>query len=490
MNAQEYSYTSTNELADLIRSGAVSPVEAVECAIERIEERNPSINAVIFKGYDDARGAASKAEAAVGRGDDLGVLHGVPTLMKDLFDFKPGWPSTFGGIPALKDLVIDAYCVWAERVEAAGGIIVGKTNSPVMGFRGVTDNPLFGATGNPFDATRNPGGSSGGSAAAVADGLVPFAEGTDGGGSTRIPSAWCGTYGYKASFGRVPQVMRPNAWAATQPTIAEGPITRNVADAARVMTVLTGYDPRDPYSLRDSVDYVGALDRSIEGMRIAYSPDLDVFPIDPRVASTVLEAVKAYEECGAIVEEVKLGLTIDQLELAHLWCRMIMPLNIVGLNGFKANGLDLMAGDDLPPVYREWVEACRDMGFADIDRDNVMRTQVFDAIQGVFANYDMLITPTLSTMPPLNETNGDTMGPSVVNGVEIDPSIGFCLTYVTNFSHHPSASIPAGLVEGLPVGMQLIGPSGCDESVFAASAAYERVRPWVDTYDHCRARPL
>ncbi|MDW7648466.1 MAG: amidase [Nitrospiraceae bacterium] len=490
MNAEEFSYQTTAELARLVAAGEVTPVELVECAIKRIEERNPSINAVIYKGYETARAEAKVAEAAVRSGALLGVLHGVPTLMKDLFDFKPGWKSTMGGIPALKDLVINAYCVWAERVEAAGGIIVGKTNSPVMGFRGVTDNPLFGATRNPFDATRNTGGSSGGSAAAVADGLVSFAEGTDGGGSIRIPSAWCGTYGYKASFGRVPLVMRPNGFAGTQPTIAEGPITRNVKDAALVMTALGGFDPRDPYSSRESVDYLGALNQSIKGMRIAYSPDLDVFPIDRRVAASVGDAVRAFEEAGAHVEVVKLGLSIDQLELARLWCRMIMPLNIAGLDAFAAGGLDLMEGDNLPRVYREWVEACRGMGLADLQRDNVMRTEVFDAIQGVFAHHDLLVTPTLSAMPPVNHPAGDTMGPSEVNGIDIDPSIGFCLTYVTNFSHHPSASIPAGLAEGLPVGMQLIGPSGDDTRVLAASAAYERLRPWLDTYEACRRRKI
>ncbi len=490
MNAKEFAYRDATEIADLIHAGELSPVEAVECAIELIEERNPSLNAVIFKGYDDARARASEAEAAVRRGDALGPLHGVPTLMKDLFDYKPGWKSTFGGVRSLADNVIDAYCPWAERVEAAGGIILGKTNSPVMGYRGITDNPLFGATCNPFDTARNPGGSSGGSAACVADGIVPFAEGTDGGGSIRIPAAWTGTYGYKGSFGRVPLVMRPNAFSGTQPTIAEGPISRTVADAALVMQALQGYDPRDPYSLRDEVDFMGALECSIEGMRIAYSPAFDIYPIDPRVATTVGEAVRAFAEAGAVVEEVELGLDIDQLEFAHLWCRMIMPLNIAGLEGLKGFGLDLMATDDLPPVYKGWVERTRGTTLADLERDDVMRSQVFDAMQAAFATHDLLVTPTLSTLPPLNADNGDTMGPSEVNGLEIDPSIGFCLTFATNFTGHPSASIPAGLADGLPVGMQLIGPMQDDAAVIAASAAFERVRPWVDDYRIPRERTL
>ena len=201
--ADELAYMTAMDMAARIRRRQLSPVEIVDAVIERIEERNPSINAFIFKGYDDARLRAEKAEHAVVSGEVLGPLHGVPTAMKDLFDFKPGWPVTFGGVRACKDLVIDAYCVFAERVEKAGAILIGKTNSPVMGFRGVTDNYLFGPTANPFDTEYNPGGSSGGSAAAVADGLVPFAEGTDGGGSIRIPAAWTGVYGYKGSFGRV-----------------------------------------------------------------------------------------------------------------------------------------------------------------------------------------------------------------------------------------------------------------------------------------------
>ena len=215
--ADDLAYRSATDLAQLIRDREVSPVELTDQVIERIEERNPSLNAFVFKGYDDARRAAADAERAVVSGAELGPLHGLPTALKDLFDFKPGWKATFGGLPVLADNVIDAYCVFAERVEKAGAIIVGKTNSPVMGFRGACDNYLFGPTRNPFDTSKNSGGSSGGSAAAVADGLLPFAEGSDGGGSIRIPAAWCGIYGFKPSWGRVPVVLRPDAFAGNQP---------------------------------------------------------------------------------------------------------------------------------------------------------------------------------------------------------------------------------------------------------------------------------
>src|SRR5207253_7410437 len=188
-------------------------------------------------------------------GPQLGPLNGVPSASKDLFDFKPGWTRTFGGIRALKDMGVGLSCVYAERIERAGAILVGKTNSPVMGFRGTCDNYLFGPAHNPFDLSRNTGGSSGGSAAAVADGLVPIAEGTDGGGSIRIPAAWCGVFGFKASFGRVPFVARPNAFGGDTPFLFEGTLSRTVEDAALGLTALTGYHSADPFCLDESIDF-------------------------------------------------------------------------------------------------------------------------------------------------------------------------------------------------------------------------------------------
>jgi amidase/aspartyl-tRNA(Asn)/glutamyl-tRNA(Gln) amidotransferase subunit A len=483
---------TATDMAARIRRRQLSPVEVVDAVIERIEQRNPSLNAFIYKGYDDARRRAEQAEHAVLAGEELGPLHGVPTAMKDLFDFKPGWPATFGGVRAFKDLVIDAYCVFAERIERAGAILIGKTNSPVMGFRGVTDNYLFGPTSNPFDTTVNTGGSSGGSAAAVADGLVPFAEGTDGGGSIRIPAAWCGVYGYKASFGRVPMVMRPDAFAGTNPFIYEGPLSRTVEDAALVLNALSGYDARDPYSLDESVDFLPATRRGIRGLRIAYSPDLDVYPVDPRIAKVVRDAVDAFKEAGAHVEEVKLGLKRDQRELSDLWCRLIIPLSCVGFERMRAGGFDVLGEhrDDFPPEFLHWVDS--GMGTTVLEQlaDQEMRTEVYDALQGVLGNYDLLVTPTLAAMQVKNGTDGNTLGPAEVDGVEVDRLIGWCMTYFCNFSGHPAASIPAGFADGLPVGMQIIGRRYADADVLAASAAFERLRPWHDSYARCAERPL
>ena len=181
MTGDDLSLASAGSIADAIKARKLSPVEVMDHFIKRIEERNPSLNAVVHLAPEEGRKAAKAAEQAVMMGKTLGPLHGVPVAIKDLFDFKPGWPATLGGIRALKDFRPNLTCPFAERIEQRGGaIIIGKTNSPVMGFRGITDNYLFGPTGNPFDTNKNPGGSSGGSAAAVADGLFPLAEGTDG----------------------------------------------------------------------------------------------------------------------------------------------------------------------------------------------------------------------------------------------------------------------------------------------------------------------
>jgi amidase/aspartyl-tRNA(Asn)/glutamyl-tRNA(Gln) amidotransferase subunit A len=340
--SDELAYMSASELALRIRRRQLSPVEVLDACIARIEARNPSLNAFVYFGFEDARRRAKEAERDLMSGAALGPLHGVPAAIKDLFDFKPGWPATFGGVRALKNNVVDFYCAFAERMEQAGAILVGKTNSPVMGFRGTCDNYLFGPSRNPFNPAKNSGGSSGGSAAAVADGMLPLAEGTDGGGSIRIPASWCGVYGYKQSFGRVPFVARPNAFAGGAPFLFEGPITRTVEDAALALTAVAGYDPRDPHSLDERVDFTAATRRSIRGWKIAYSPNFDVFPMDRRVTQVVGTAVRAFEEAGAHVEEVKVGIARPQQELSDLWCRLIMPLNVQTFEVMKRAGIDLL----------------------------------------------------------------------------------------------------------------------------------------------------
>jgi amidase/aspartyl-tRNA(Asn)/glutamyl-tRNA(Gln) amidotransferase subunit A len=462
--------TTATELARQIRTREVSPVEVMDATLRRIEARNPRLNAFVHLAFDEAMAAAREAE----RREPAGPLHGVPTALKDLFDFKPGWPATMGGIRALRDYRPAIACAWCERMERAGAIIVGKTNSPTMGLRGTTDNYLFGPTRNPHDTSRNAGGSSGGAAAAVADGMLAIAEATDGGGSARIPAAWCGVYGYKQSWGRVPAIFRPNAFGGTDPFLFEGVVSRTVADAALAMSALAGYDPRDPFGVHEQVDFMGALDRDIAGMRIAYSPDLDVFPVDRRVAAVVADAARAFEAAGAHVEQVRVGITRDQRELSDVWCRLIMPTNVATIEGLRAEGYDVR--QDLPPEYLHWLDIGYGLTARDIAADQIIRTEIFDAIQRVFADYDLLLHPTAACLPVENAIDGNTLGPREVEGVEVDPLIGWCLTYIANFTGHPAASIPAGTVDGLPVGMQITGRSGADTDVLAASAAFERLR--------------
>jgi amidase len=489
---QELAFMPAVELSHRIKAREVSPSELVEVALGRIEERNPSLNAVIQVYAEEARARGRDATQALMAGEDWGPLHGVPTLIKDGFGQKPGWVSTYGGVEALRRLRDAGYCTFAECVESAGAIILGKTNSPTMGFRGTCDNYLFGPTRNPFDLTRNSGGSSGGSAAAVADGLVSFAEGTDGGGSIRIPAAWCGLVGFKPSWGRVPTRRRPNAFNVS-PFAAEGPITRSVRDSALIAELICRPDPRDPFCLTEPLDCSGVLDGDVAGWKIAFSPDFGVYPVEPEVATVVAQAAMAFEECGASVREIDFRLPYDQRQLSDLWCRMLALLNLDTMASFRARGVDILTDgrDSLPPEYLGWMDRARRLTRADVDRDGVMRTAVFDAIQSVFESHDLLLTPTLACLPVVNSDDGNTLGPERIGEVAVDPLIGWCMTYFLNFTGHPAISVPAGLSrEGLPVGLQIVGRRLADRAVLTAAAALERARPWYGTYERCARRPL
>ncbi|PLT31655.1 amidase [Peribacillus deserti] len=479
------------DLAAKIRNRELSALEVTEAFISRIEERDKSLNSFVYFGYEDALNNARQADRALQAGDEAGIFHGVPSALKDLFGAKPGWISTFGGLKVLKDNVVNHYCAFGERYEKAGGVLLGKTNSPLLGASGMTDNELFGPTRNPFDLTRNPGGSSGGAAAAVADGLLPIAQGSDSGGSTRIPAAWCGLFGFKPSGGRVPFLGRPDGFR-TFIFSTEGVLTRNVEDAALGLSVLTGYDDRDPYSVSDKVDFMSALHGSMKGKKIAYSRDFGAYPVDQRVANSVENAVKLFQNAGAIVEEVDIEIPYHQRELSDLFFRTVMRGYIPFFESLKNRGYDLLKDyrEDLTPAIIEWMEKSYQSDLRDMYRDQIMRTEMFDAIQKVFRQYDLLVTPTAATLPQLNGPRGKSQGPVEINGVEVDPSLGWAMTYFTNFTGHPSASIPAGLEENLPVGLQIIGKRYGDADVLTASAVFEQLKPWQYIYDICKQRPL
>ena len=481
----DFSYISAVELARRIRAREVSPVEVVTSLLARIDVINPKLNAFVHLFRDEALTKAKAAEQALSSGREFGPLHGVPVAIKDLFDYKAGAPNTFGCKPCA-GFVPDVSATYVQALENAGAIILGKTNTPEFGHKGITDNLLWGPTSTPFDLTRNAGGSSGGSAAAVAAGLVPLAQGSDAGGSIRIPAAWCGVYGYKASYGRVAAVYRPDGFVSHAPFIHAGPLARSVDDAALMLNVMAQPHPRDPLSLPDrGLDYLHEARRSIKGWKIAYSPNLDVFPVEPNVARVVDAALEGFRQAGAIVETVKLGLKRSQEELSALWNRQMSVLYAEIAESFKATGLDLL-GDHrnaLPQEFIGLIEGGRRISALTYKLDDIIRTEIVDCFQDVLDRYDVLVTPTLTTSPVRNATDGRTLGPAQVNGIAVDPCIGWCLTYPVNFGGNPAASIPAGLDNlGLPVGLQIIGRRHDDSTVLAVSRAFEEQRPWASTY--------
>jgi len=479
----DLAFAPATDLADRIARGDLSPVELVETHLDRIDAHDDALNAYVHVAADRAREAAREAERAVADGAELGPLHGLPVAVKDLNDVA-GMPTTDGSVP-LADDVPETSEPLVERLEAAGAIVLGKTNTPEFGHKGTTDNRLFGPTSTPFAPDRNAGGSSGGSAAAVTAGLAPLAQGTDGGGSIRIPSSWCGCYGIKPTWRRVPRRYRPNGFSHT-PFSDAGPHARTVADAALMLDAVSGLHPTDPMvSPDDDVDYLSAVDRPIDGLDVAYSPDLDVFPVDERVAAVVEDAAYAFEEAGATVTEVDLGLDYsrDRIIDAYLTGFQVGYAELAATLK-RTRGIDYLGDDrtDACPAFVDLIEAGREYSAVEYRRADVVRTGVFDAVQSLFESYDLLVSPTLA-VPPVENAGADeqTLGPTTVAGESVDPLVGWCLTYPFNMTGHPAANVPAGFTDGdLPVGLQLVGPRYDEGTVLAASAAFERVRPWHD----------
>ena len=488
--SDELFFVSAVELARRLRDREISAVEVADTFLRRIDSENGRINAFTTVTYDLALEKAKQCDEAAAAGQSLGVLHGVPVAIKDLFDFRAGVRTTFGSLP-LKDHVPDETTLYVQRLEDAGAVIVGKTNAPEFGHKGVTDNFVAGPTKNPFDVTRNSGGSSGGAAAAVAAGMVPLAQGTDGGGSVRIPASWCGVYGIKPSAGRVADIARPNALVCSSPFSSVGTLGRSVEDAALMLSAMAGPHPRDPLSLPASATSLAQVSRDgLRGKRVAFSPDLGGFPVDPSVAEVVLESLRSLESAGAVVEPVQVRLPADQLELAELWGRLMGVLYSDSLAAVSAFGVELLRDhlDELTPAFRDMLVAAQTRTVMAARADERLRTAVLDAVQDAFDGYDFLVTPTLAITAVVNRDDGLTTGPTEVCGVPVDPSIGWCLTYPFNFTGHPAASVPAGLADGLPVGLQIIGQQHDDAGVLAASAAFETHSPWMSWYPDRTAR--
>ncbi len=469
------------ELGKEVLSGRITPTEVIRYFQERIEKRNPSLNAFTYTKFDDAFSEAKALEEKLLRHEEVGPLAGVPVGLKDFLPSKKGWTNSHGGVKSLIRIDPEDSMFYIAAREA-GAIAVGKTNAPAFAMRGTCDNYLYGPTRNPFDTRYNSGGSSGGSAAAVADGMLPIAEGSDGGGSIRIPSAWCGCFGFKASVGTIPSICRPDGWTATHPYCFNGAITRTVEDSAVMLNYMARYNPRDPLSLdHGKRDFTELMKKPIRNWKIAFTTDFDVFTVDPEVASIVKDAARKLEAAGASIEPVHFSFQHTQNEFAELWCRSISIDTAIDMELWKKEGLDLVKDhrEELPEEFIYWNELALCSTVMDYRYFNELRTEMLDAMQDIFDTYDIILSPVTICPPVLNAEDGNTRGPLEMNGRKIEPLIGFCETFFSNFTGNPAASVPAGRTKtGLPVGMQIIGKKFRDEDVLAVAKTFEDIAPW------------
>ena len=485
------STASAAELIRLVRAKEISPSEVLGQTISRIERRNPSLNAIIHLDADAARETSRSVEARLLAGDGTVRLGGVPTVTTELFSSYPGWPNSLGGIPSVKHAKGASRSLYPRRMEASGAVLLGYTNSSPLGFTSVCDNRLFGPTANPFDLARNSGGAAGGSAAAVADGLVPIAGALDGGGWIRISAAWCGVFGYQSSHGRVARVTRPSAFEVS-PFAYDGAISRTVEDAALALNALVGYEPDDPFSVPSDVDWTHALINPVRGCRIGFAPHLGGFPVAPEIVEVLTASVAAFETQGAHVVPFEIQFPHSAEEISAAWRRMVSMRMAGAFNGLKKRGIDLCNDfrDEIPEEVWVSIDQAQSLGSAGMQRDQQIRTAVYDGINRALAEVDVIACPATGALPVMNGVAGDTSAPSAIDGVAVDPVVGWCLGFLTNLSGHPSASLPAGFAKSLPVGLQLIGQRHGDFELLSLCAAFEAARPWAASYDRCAARVL
>jgi aspartyl-tRNA(Asn)/glutamyl-tRNA(Gln) amidotransferase subunit A len=460
----DLAWRSALEVAALVRDKQLSPVELTAALLARIEALDPGLGAFCLVTADTARAAAREAEIAVMKGEPIGLLHGVPLSLKDAL-YTRGLRTT-GGSRLFADLVPEEDNVAVGRLKAGGTIILGKTNTSEFGHKALTDNPLFGVTRNPWDLTRTPGGSSGGAAAAVASGLGPVALGTDGGGSVRIPAAFCGLVGVKPSFGRVPQTPGFPGWEHVG---AIGPLARTVRDAAAVLDVIAGGDDRDRHSLpREAGTYLEACDESIRGLHVAWTPDLGYAAVDERVLELCGDAAAEFEELGCHVEVVNPGWESPEEAFA----------TIVSAQFYAAWGDALPAREaDLDASLVRFIRRGGAVSARDYLTAMAKVNAYWQEVHVFLARFDLLLTPT-TAVPPFPLGAGV---PREIAGQEVSRLGWMPFTYPFNLTGQPAASVPAGWTEdGVPVGLQIVGRRHADRTVLAAAAAFEAARPWRD----------
>jgi aspartyl-tRNA(Asn)/glutamyl-tRNA(Gln) amidotransferase subunit A len=455
----EFRTASVVDLAGQVRSGSLTAAELVDHALARIAAVNPTVNAFVAVDEVRARAAATAVDALVASGGDPGPLAGIPIGVKDLED-AAGFVTTHGstayadGPPAAADSTLVA------RLVAAGCVVVGKTNTPELGWKADTDNPLFGATLNPWNLDHSPGGSSGGSAAAIASGMVPLATGSDGGGSLRIPSSCCGLSAMKPSLGRVPS-GGPHApdW---QHLSTKGPMARRMADLVAALDVVVGPDPTDLRSLpKPEASWPAALEGARPPSRVAWSPTLGYAEIDDEVLTLCRRAVDVLADLGTEVVDVERVFDQDPIDP---W------LTLSGVYNLRTHAdlLDTPAFEQVDPVLRMVIEGAAATSALDVVRAEDICHDLNLRLVDLFHDVRLLVTPTMAAPPPPRSLGGA----GLING-NLDYN-WVKLTYPFNMTRSPAATVCVGLTTaGLPVGLQLVGPQHADLVVIRTAAALE-----------------
>ncbi|MFP6599373.1 MAG: amidase family protein [Deltaproteobacteria bacterium] len=456
---------SASETARLVGSGQLSPLETVQACLDRIEATDEDINAFVYLDPNRALAEARAQEKELVAGRSPGPLAGVALGVKDLEDVG-GMPTSFGSV-AFKDRVADRDAVHIGRLREAGAIVVGKTNTPEFGYTGFTKNRLFGVTRNPWNTEMTPGGSSGGSAAAVAARMVPLATASDGGGSIRIPACYVGAFGMKPTYGRIPvsPILGMQRWIDT---VHYGPLTRTIEDAALYMDVTAGYHFADPDSLPvPPLSYRGGLDDLPAKLRIGFSPDLGYARVADDVMGQVEAAVGVFTELGHTVER----LDVEFPDLGLDWA-LVAGSETRAMLGDAVDGHE----DELGHAFWRGLQTAAKVGWADMARVQRRRQSLNQVLGGLFADYDLLLTPQL----PTEAFRAEGPPPEGIGGQPFSsPMHAVAFTYPFNMSGHPAASVRAGLGEtGLPVGLQIVAERQRDELVLQAARAYERERPF------------
>lgn len=460
-------YTSAVELAERIRTRKASPVEITDAFLERIAAVNPKLNAYVTLVEESARAEARTAETAVTKGGQLGPIHGLPISIKDL-QWTRGVRTTSGS-KVYEHRIPDEDAPSVERLRAAGGIVLGKTNTPEFGWLAITDNLVFGKTNNPWNLECTPSGSSGGAAAATAAGLAPISLGSDGGGSIRHPASFCGVVGMKPTFGMIPRHVAAVDW----PTLShQGPLTRTVADAALAMDVLCGYDTRDIHSVPlPPQKFLENLKRDPGGLRVAWTTDMGFAEVDPRVRKHFEAAVRAFDELGCVVEPGCPDLR-DSRELFKgvMFCELVSG----ELRHINPDGSSLMN-----PDITKFVLKRKDILARDYLAANERREKMYLRVVKFFESHDLLLTPTMA-IPPFKHPQTMADYPHTVNGVEVSTTGWQPFTFPFNLTGQPAISVPCGFTDdGLPIGLQIIGRRFEDLLVMRAAAAFEQARPWA-----------